>query len=85
MALNPKVGVRRGDRVRYESAAGTIRGEVHNIDLAENAAGQLIPWIHIEHCVKNKYVVTRIAGTEENLRMMKFQVNFRGVLEMAAA
>ena len=38
-----------GDRVRYQSAAGTIRGEVVRITRRLNAAKQMIDWIHVEY------------------------------------
>jgi hypothetical protein len=66
-----------GDRVRYESAEGTIRGEVVGMYLSKNAAGTLIPWLQISRIVNNKPNVVSIAGTEDNLIMMKLQVIFR--------
>jgi hypothetical protein len=66
-----------GDRVRYESAAGTIRGEVVGVYLSMNAAGTLIPWLQISRIVNNKNDVVSIAGTEDNLKMMQFRVIFR--------
>jgi hypothetical protein len=68
-----------GDRVRYESAAGTIRGEVKSIYLAKNLANQLIPWLTIEYVSRwgGHLSTATFAGSEENLEMMKFQVNFR--------
>lgn len=64
-----------GDRVRYESAAGTIRGEVVDVVDAMNAAGDIIPWIVIEHYQNGRMVRTRLADT--SLEMMKFKVIFR--------
>ena len=69
-----------GDRVRYESADGTIRGEVIRIVQAKNAAGNMIDWIHVEHyCEKspNKKSITVLAET--SLEMMKFVVTFRDI------
>ena len=65
-----------GDRVRYESAAGTIRGEVVKIARDLNAAGDMIDWIHISHVQNCREVVTRLADTA--LVMMKLKVTFRG-------
>jgi len=65
-----------GDRVRYESAAGTIRGEVVKIDQALNAAGGMIDWIHISHTLRGHQTVTRLADTA--LAMMQFKIIFRG-------
>ena len=67
-----------GDRVRYESAAGTIRGEVVKITKDWNAVGNLIDWIYVEYYndkSPSKYSVTRLADTA--LEMMKFKVTFR--------
>ena len=67
-----------GDRVRYESAAGTIRGEVVKIMKAYNAAGNLIDWIYIEYYNEkspSNYSIVRLADTA--LEMMKFKVTFR--------
>jgi hypothetical protein len=64
------------DRVRYESAAGTIRGVVVKIARDLNAAGDMIDWIHISHEMNGRQIVTRLADTA--LAMMKFKVTFRG-------
>lgn len=67
-----------GDRVRYESAAGTIRGEVVKIMKDRNARGDLIDWIYVEYYNDNspsKYSIVRLADTA--LAMMKFKVTFR--------
>lgn len=66
-----------GDRVRWMSAMGFLRGEIVSIDLARNAKGDLIPWINVEYIHGNKTVLARLCGTESYLKMMKFQVNFR--------
>ena len=67
-----------GDRVRYESAAGTIRGEVVKIMKDKNAAGDLIDWIYVEYYNEkspSKSSIVRLADTA--LAMMKFKVIFR--------
>lgn len=67
-----------GDRVRYESAAGTIRGEVVKITRDLNAAGNMINWIYVEYYNEkspSKYSIARLADTA--LAMMKFVVTFR--------
>ena len=67
-----------GDRVRYESAAGTIRGEVVKITQDLNAAGDMINWIYVEYYNErspSKYSIVRLADTA--LAMMKFKVIFR--------
>jgi len=66
-----------GDRVRWESAAGTIRGEILEIRLAQNANNELIPWLIIEFYNNNKACKIMLCGTEDYLNMMKFKVNFR--------
>lgn len=69
-----------GDRVRYESAAGTIRGEVIRIVQGKNAAGNMIDWIHVEYYNEkspSKYSIAVLAET--SLAMMKFVVTFRDI------
>lgn len=69
-----------GDRVRYESAAGTIRGEVVKIMRAPNANNDMINWIYVEYYNEKspcKYSIARLAET--SLEMMKFVVTFRDV------
>ncbi len=68
-----------GDRVRYESAAGTIRGEVVKIMQGWNAKHELIDWIYVQYYNEkspSKHSITRLADTA--LEMMKFKVIFRG-------
>ncbi len=67
-----------GDRVRYESAAGTIRGEVVKIMRDLNAAGDMIDWIYVQYYNEkspSKFSIVRLADTA--LEMMKFRVIFR--------
>jgi hypothetical protein len=74
-----------GDRVRYESAAGTIRGEVVRIVRAKNAANDMINWIHIEyynHKSPSKSSIAVLAETA--LPMMKLKVIFRDAENQAA-
>lgn len=69
-----------GDRVRFESAAGTIRGEVVRITCRKNAAGDMIDWFHVEYYNEkspSKYSIAVIAETD--LEMMKFVVTFRDI------
>ena len=69
-----------GDRVRYESAAGTIRGEVVRIRRGKNAAGDMIDWIHVQYYNEkspSKYSIAVLAETA--LAMMKFVVTFRDI------
>ena len=67
-----------GDRVRYESAAGTSRGEVVKIMRDLNAAGEMIDWIYVQYYNEkspSKFSIVRLADTA--LEMMKFRVIFR--------
>ncbi len=78
-------GVKIGDRVRWISAAGTIRGEVVGMRLGEvvgmrlglTAANTLAPWVMVEHIQGNRAVKVELCGTESNLKMMQFRVIFR--------
>ena len=70
-------GVKIGDRVRYTSAAGTLRGEVVDMRLGLTAANTIVPWIMIQYMNMYSYKRVEICGTEDNLKMMKFRVNFR--------
>ena len=70
-------GVKLGDRVRYTSAAGTLRGEVVDMRIALNAAKELVPWVMIQYMDMYAYKRVEICGTEDNLKMLKFRVNFR--------
>ncbi len=74
--MNNVTDIRVGDRVRWECHAGTLRGQIISIDLDLNANQELIPWITIE---------TRLCGTYGYLNMMKFQVNFRDVVNQKVA
>lgn len=72
-----------GDRVRYESAAGTIRGEVVKIMRDLNARGDMIDWIYVEYYNEkspSNYSIARLADTA--LAMMKFEVVFRDSVDM---
>lgn len=67
-----------GDRVRYESAAGTTRGEVIRVVQSKNAAGNMIDWIHVEYYNEQSPTKKSIAVlAETSLEMMKFIVTFR--------
>jgi hypothetical protein len=67
-----------GDRVRYESAAGAIRGVVTLIEYEKNAAGYIIPWIVVEYQF-NSYTKIRTRLADTSLAMMKFEVIFRDI------
>jgi hypothetical protein len=69
-----------GDRVRWTSAAGMIRGEVIRIVQAKNAAGNMIDWIHVEyfnHKSPSKHSIAVLADTA--LEMLRFVVTFRDI------
>ncbi len=73
-----------GDRVRYESAAGTIRGEVIRIVQAKNAANEMINWIHVQYYNDKSPSKNSIAVlAETSLVMMKFKVIFRDTVIQA--
>ena len=71
--------IRVGDRVRWESAAGVLRGQIISIDLAQNANQELIPWITIETFVNGLEKRVRLCGTYDYIRMMKLVVIFRDI------
>lgn len=66
-----------GDRVRYVSAAGTIRGEVVDIADRKCADGVVRPWIGVQHFLNGRETVTYLS--DASLAMMKFQVTFRDI------
>jgi hypothetical protein len=71
--------IRLGDRVRWESAAGTIRGEVVAAAMGSTAAGDLIPRYTIESLDGS---LTTLCGRASYLDMMKFSVRFRDRVEV---
>ena len=71
--------IRVGDRVRWESAAGVLRGQIISIDLAQNANQELIPWITIETFVNGLEKRVRLCGTYGYVRLMKLVVIFRDI------
>lgn len=66
-----------GDRVRYVSAAGTIRGEVVDIVDRECGDGVFRPWIGVQHHLNGRDTVTYLS--DASLAMMKFVVTFRDI------
>ena len=70
-------GVKIGDRVRWESMIGTVRGEVVSMRLAMSGAGTLVPWITVAYTRSGRDTSVELPGTEDYLKMMKFRVNFR--------
>jgi hypothetical protein len=70
-------GIHIGDRVSWVSSIGKLNGEVVNIRVGRNGYNKLVPWIVIEHIENNKTRTSTLCGTDDNLEMMKFKVNFR--------
>ena len=66
-----------GDRVRYVSAAGTVRGEVVDIADRKCADGVVRPWIGVQHYLNGRETVTYLS--DASLAMMKFVVTFRDI------
>ena len=66
-----------GDRVRYVSAAGTIRGEVVDIVDRKCADNVVRPWIGVQHFLNGRETVTYLS--DASLAMMKFKVLFRDI------
>jgi len=71
-----------GDRVRYESAAGTIRGEVSDVVYDKNGCGDVVPWVVVRFIKNNREVTARLP--RNFLEMFKFKVIFRDCYVEAA-
>ena len=67
-----------GDRVRWTSAAGTLRGEVINIFPSKNANDDLIMWIMIEY-IGPRGIPCHATLADTALEMMQFKVIFRDI------
>lgn len=67
--------VRIGDRVRWDSAAGTCRGVVTKITMAPTAAGDYVPWYSINDWQEKP--LAYLCGRASYLKMMRFSVRFR--------
>jgi hypothetical protein len=70
-------GVRIGDRVRWTSAAGDIRGEIVGMRLGLSSAGTLVPWVMIEYYNLNGNKRVELCGSESALKALHFRVLFR--------
>ena len=57
-----------GNKITWVSAAGKLHGEITNIVLSLNAAGQTVPWIDVASAGRSS---TRLCATDGNLKMMK--------------
>ena len=66
-----------GDIIRWRSRAGVLTGTVTKIKIANNAAGQSIPWMLVED-VENYIGMSEsnvmLPGTDEYMTMMKLSV-----------
>ena len=60
-----------GSKITWVSAAGKLTGEIYNIVLDLNAAGQTIPWIDIKVNGRNG---VRLCATDDYLKQMKVQL-----------
>lgn len=60
-----------GSKISWISRAGKLTGEIANISLDLNAAGQTIPWIDIKITGQNGI---RMCATDEYLKQMKVQL-----------
>lgn len=56
-----------GNKVRWESAAGVLRGTIRNIVLSKNAADKVVPWMDIDTGRSS----VRLCATDSNLLAMR--------------
>lgn len=68
------IDVRLGDRVRWDSAAGAVRGEVINAIAVPDNQGTF--HLYYEVLLLNG-ITQRICGSESYLNLMNFSVRFR--------
>lgn len=61
------INYRIGHNVTWDSAAGELSGEIVDIVLGLNGAGDIVPWIDVE----TDRTTIRLCATDLNLRMMK--------------
>ena len=60
-----------GNTVKWECALGSLTGVVETIVMDKNAANKTIPWLLI---ARENGPKVRLAGTNDNLAMMKVSV-----------
>lgn len=60
-----------GTRVRWESAAGVLRGTITNITLSPSASGAVTPWIDIKTEGRGNGNSVRLCALDSNLKMMR--------------
>ena len=69
-----------GDTIQWVAKAGTLKGQIGNIKLDLNAAGQTIPWLTVENVVCESTTMRRdhsnvvLPGTDGYFAMMKLEV-----------
>ena len=69
-----------GTRVRWESAAGVMRGTIKNIVISPAANDMMTPWIDIEvdsNTVVAQFLISpvvRLCANDDDLRMMNVSV-----------
>lgn len=66
-----------GDRVRWTSDDGQVRGEVSDLVQKPNSGGKTINWIGVD--VTNGIMTRTIYLAETDLESLEFKVIFRGV------
>jgi len=57
-----------GNQISWVSAAGKLNGEITNIVLSENAAGNTVPWIDVKY---NGNRTARLCAIDMNLKQLK--------------
>jgi len=66
-----------GDRVRWQSPVGAMRGEVKEISLKLNAKNELVPWLIIQTgSFSGLSHLNQVTVCGNDLKMMKFEVIF---------
>ena len=60
-----------GDKIRWESSIGVIRGKICNITLAPAANGVITPWIDVEYLIALHSAVVRLCASDGNIKMMQ--------------
>lgn len=61
------INYRIGNNVTWDSAAGVLSGEIVDIVLGLNGAGDIVPWMNI----KTDRTTICLCATDLNLRMMR--------------
>ena len=71
-----------GTKIRWESAAGVLRGTITNVVLAPASSGKIMPWIDIAYTVSKAEArifkdlsysqdrTTRLCASAESLKML---------------